>query len=55
MLEKIPGQSSYEDGTRNGVKSFKYGSWPASFKFRSEVDEPSPLNPEQDIKAATGT
>ena len=32
-LKMIEGKSSYSSGNRNGVSSYNYGSWPASYIF----------------------
>ncbi|XP_069088158.1 uncharacterized protein [Pleurodeles waltl] len=34
-MEKRPGQSSYQESTRNGVTTRSYGAWPGSFIFTS--------------------
>ncbi|XP_053549096.1 mucin-12-like [Bombina bombina] len=41
IMEKKPGQDSYEESIRNGVKTTRYGSWTASFVLRTLDSTPS--------------
>ncbi|XP_075472669.1 cysteine-rich secretory protein LCCL domain-containing 2-like [Ascaphus truei] len=45
IVEKNPGQSSYEESTRNGIKTSKYGTWTGSFVFTSSSALPYATSP----------
>ncbi|XP_078499425.1 uncharacterized protein LOC144754936 [Lissotriton helveticus] len=56
-MEKRPGQSSYQESTRNGVTTRSYGAWTGSFIFTSAniVFPPtsSPEPPEVSVQCST--
>ncbi|CAH2311369.1 Hypothetical predicted protein [Pelobates cultripes] len=49
-IRKIPGLENYEESTKNGVKSFKHGTWSESFMFPKSVSPSPDKSPE-----STGT
>ncbi|MEE6524621.1 hypothetical protein FKM82_024190, partial [Ascaphus truei] len=56
IVEKTPGQSSYEEITKNGIKSTKYGAWSRSFVFpSSSVTPPDTRPPETPSKTPAVT